>query len=87
MFGFLGGQSVEAVARKRGYMEDAQRRWPFLTTIDCRPLKTTDQLRALIRVRAGLSEQRAKLDVDAWAEGKDFSSVYANTVYPPEGGT
>ena len=85
MFGFQGGQSVETVARKRAYMAEAQGNWPFLTTIDCRSLKNTDQLTAMIRVRAGLSDQQAKLDVETWADGKDFSSVDACTAHPTEG--
>ena len=87
MFGFQGGQSVETVARKRGYMAEAQRKWPFLTTIDCRSLKTAAQLSAMIKVRAGLSEQQARMDVEAWAEGKDFSSVDARSVHPTESAT
>ena len=31
MFGFQGGETAETVARKRGYMSEAQRLWPFLT--------------------------------------------------------
>ena len=64
-------------------MAEAQGKWPFLTTIDCRSLKNTDQLTAMIKVRAGLSDQQAKLDVEAWSEGKDFSSVDARSA-PPE---
>lgn len=79
MFGFIGGQSVENVARKRTYLAEAQQKWPFLTTIDCRSLKSTEQLTALIKVRAGLSDAQADMDVKAWADGKDFSSVYADT--------
>ena len=87
MFGFQGGQSIDTVARKRAYMAEAQGKWPFLTTIDCRSLKSTDQLRALIKVRAGLSDQQAKLDVEAWAKGKDFSSIDAGVAPPKEAAT
>ena len=34
MFGFRGGESADTVARKMGYMEDAQQRWPYLTNFD-----------------------------------------------------
>lgn len=87
MFGFQGGQSVEIVVRKRRYMAESQQNWPFLTTIDCRSLRTTAQLSAMIKVRAGLSEQQARTDVEAWAEGKDFSSANARSVHPPESRT
>ena len=29
MFGFQGGESPDTVARKKGYMQDAQQRWGF----------------------------------------------------------
>jgi len=35
MFGFQGGESADTVARKKGYMKDAQRKWRFLTNFDC----------------------------------------------------
>lgn len=75
------------MARKRRYMAEAQQKWPFLTTIDCRFLKSAAQLSAMIKVRAGLSEQQARTDVEAWAEGKDFSSADARSVHPPESRT
>ena len=66
--------SPDSISRKRVCTSEAQQKWPFLTTIDCRSLKTTDQLRALVKVGGGLTNQQARLDVEAWAEGKDFSS-------------
>jgi hypothetical protein len=29
MFGFQGGESADTVARKKGYMQEAQQRWGF----------------------------------------------------------
>jgi hypothetical protein len=34
MFGFQGGESADTIARKKGYMQDAQRRWGFMTNFD-----------------------------------------------------
>ncbi len=75
MFGFQGGESPDAVARKRGYMKDAQQKWPFLTNFDCSTITTAGQLSAMIKVRASLPEQRAHNDVAAWIKGKDFSTA------------
>jgi hypothetical protein len=33
MFGFQGGESADTVARKKGYMKDAQQKWRFLTNL------------------------------------------------------
>jgi hypothetical protein len=72
MFGFRGGESADTVARKKGYIEDAQREWRFLTHFDCSSIKTKGQLRSMVRTRSGISEEQAKRDVDAWMEGKQF---------------
>jgi hypothetical protein len=34
MFGFQGGEAADIVARKAGYMKDAQQKWKFLTNFD-----------------------------------------------------
>ena len=39
MFGFTGADSIEALARKRGYMAEAHARWPFLTHFDASTIK------------------------------------------------
>jgi hypothetical protein len=72
MFGFQGGESVDTVVRKKGYMKDAQRKWPFLTSFDCSTIKTAGQLASMIKTRSGITEKQSRLDVDAWMEGKDF---------------
>jgi hypothetical protein len=72
MFGFQGGESDEVVARKRGYMKDAQRKWTFLTNFDCSTIKTEGQLVTMVHVRSSIPEAQAKLDVAAWAQGKQF---------------
>jgi hypothetical protein len=41
MFGFSG---AETVARKRGYMAEAQAHWPFLTHFDASTIKNERQL-------------------------------------------
>lgn len=72
MFGFQGGETVAVIERKKGYMQDAQRKWPFLTSIDCVGLKTAGQLRSIVKVRLGIPESQAAKDVDAWMAGKEF---------------
>ncbi len=72
MFGSRGGESADTVARKRGYIKDAQREWPFLTRFECSSIKTKGQLRSMVRTRSGISEEQARRDVGAWMEGKRF---------------
>ena len=72
MFGFQGGESPDTVARKRGHMADAQRKWRFLTNFDCSTIHTKGQLLTMVRVRSGISHIQAKQDVDAWMAGKEF---------------
>lgn len=72
MFGFRGGESADAVARKKGYMKEAQEKWGFLTTFDCSSIKTEGQLRSMVKTRSGISEDDAKRDVGSWMEGKTF---------------
>jgi hypothetical protein len=72
MFGFQGGESVETVSRKKGYLRDAQKRWSFLTHYDLSTIKNEAQLRAMVKGRASLSDRQAESDVRAWMEGKQF---------------
>lgn len=72
MFGFKGGESTETVARKKGYMQDAQSRWVFLTNFDLSTIKNQDQLVSMVKDRAGTSDALARQDVHAWAQGKQF---------------
>ena len=66
------GESADTVARKKGYMKDAQQKWRFLTNFDCSSIKTEGQLCSMVKTRSGISEEQAKRDVDAWMEGKQF---------------
>ena len=72
MFGSQGGERADTVARKKGYMKDAQQKWHFLTNFDCSSIKTKGQLCSMVKTRSGISEEQAKRDVDAWMEGKRF---------------
>jgi len=72
MFGFQGGESAGTVARKRGYMQDAQQRWVFMTNFDLSTIKNEIQLSSMIKERSGISEAQAKSDVQAWMRGKEF---------------
>ncbi len=72
MFGFTGGDSSETVARKRGYMLEAQARWPFLTFFDVSTIKNDRQLVTMVKERCSLSQPEAELDVRQWLENKVF---------------
>lgn len=72
MFGFQGGESAETVARKKGYMKDARRRWSFLTNYDLSTIKTEGQLCSMVKTRYSLSEAQAKADVAGWVQGKQL---------------
>jgi hypothetical protein len=72
MFGFRGGESADTVARKKGYMEDAQQRWPYLTNFDLSTIKNKVQLRSIVQDRSSLTEAQANSDVQTWLEGKQF---------------
>lgn len=72
MFGFQGAESGETVARKRAYMRDAQKRWPFLTNFDASTIKNEMQLASLVGIRSGRSRTEAQADVTAWTAGKQF---------------
>jgi len=72
MFGFRGGESADTVARKKGYMEDAQQRWPYLTNFDLSTIKNKVQLRSIVKDRSSLTEAQANSDVQTWLEGKQF---------------
>lgn len=72
MFGFQGGESAEIVARKQGYMKDAQRQWRFLTNYDLSTIKTAGQLCSMVKTRSSITAEQAKQDVAAWMQGKEF---------------
>ena len=72
MFGFAGADSADAVARKRGYLADAQKRWPFLTHFDASTIKNERQLVTMVKERCSRSEEDAAADVREWMENKTF---------------
>ena len=72
MFGFQGGERPDTVARKKGYRQDAQKRWTFLTHFDLSTIKNEDQLGTMVKERSGIPEAEAKNDVHAWTQGKQF---------------
>jgi hypothetical protein len=72
MFGFQGGESADTVARKKGYLRDAQERWGFMTHFDLSTIKNEVQLSSMVKDRSGISEGQAKSDVQAWMQGKQF---------------
>lgn len=72
MFGYRGGEDAETVARKRGYIVDAQRRWPFMTRYDATTIHNETQLATMVGDRLGLSKLAAKQEVEEWMAGKRF---------------
>jgi hypothetical protein len=72
MFGFQGGESEQAVSRKRGYMKEAQQRWPFLTNYDASTIKNPIQLKTMVKDRSGRPQAEVAAEVEAWMAGKSF---------------
>ena len=72
MFGFQGGERPDTVARKKGYREEAQERWGFLTYFDLSTIKNEAQLSAMVQGGSGSSKALADSDVHSWTEGKKF---------------
>jgi hypothetical protein len=72
MFGFRGGESVDTVARKKGYLRDAQQRWPGVTNYDLSTITNEAQLRGIVKDRLGLPETQVRTDVESWMKGKQF---------------
>jgi hypothetical protein len=72
MFGFRGGESPDTVARKKGYMQEAQQRWGFMTNFDLSTIKNEIHLSSMVKDRSGISEVQARSDVQAWMRGKQF---------------
>ncbi len=72
MFGFRGGESADTVSRKKGYMQSAQQRWPFLTYFDLSTIKNDVQLSSIVKDRSSIPEAQAKSDVQIWMQGKQF---------------
>lgn len=72
MFGFSGADSAETVARKRKYMIDAGRRWPFLTHFDASTIKNARQLVTMVKERCSHSQEDTEAEVREWMQGKAF---------------
>jgi hypothetical protein len=72
MFGFQGGERPDTVARKKGYRQEAKKRWGFLTHFDLSTIRNEAQLSAMVQGRSGSSKALADSDVQAWTEGKKF---------------
>ena len=72
MFGFQGGESTDTVARKQGYMRDAQQRWGCLTTFDLSTIRNEAQLCTLVKERLSLPLAQVRTDVQSWMQGKQF---------------
>lgn len=63
--------SVSA-ARKRGYMNDAMRRWPWLTPIDCLGFQTEQQLISAVQRGSPGAAVSIAAEVTLWMRAKTF---------------
>lgn len=72
MFGFIGGETKDNLARLTSYRADAQTKWPTLTYLDLSQIKNEAQLVSKIGERYSLPSAQAQADVTAWMEGKSF---------------
>ena len=72
MFGFTGVDNAETLAHKRGYMAEAQARWPFLTHFDASTIKNERQLVTMVSERCSRSQEAAETDVRRWMQNKVF---------------
>ena len=72
MFGFRGGENAEIVTRKRAYMREAQRLWPFLTNFDVSTIRNEQQLVEMVKDRSARPRDAARAEVASWADGKQF---------------
>lgn len=72
MFGFQGGERVDVVARKKGRMAAAQRRWGFRAHFDLSSIRNESQHRTMVGIRLGVPQEQARRDVEAWMRGKQF---------------
>jgi hypothetical protein len=70
MFGFRGGESPDVVTRKRGYIAEAQARWPFLIHFDASTIKNDRQLATMVKERCSLTQEAAENDVRLWMDGE-----------------
>jgi hypothetical protein len=67
-----GGEAADTISRKKGYMQDAQQRWRFLTNFDLSTIKHDVQLSSMVKDRSGIPEAQAKSDIRSWMRGKQF---------------
>ena len=51
MAGFEVARAPDTVARKKGYMQEAQQRWGFRPTSTCRRSRTNVQLSPMVKAR------------------------------------
>ena len=70
MFGFGNGESKGSMSRKRDYMQDALRAWPFLTIYDLSTVKTPADLTAMVLTRSSTTKEQATQQVQAWMQEK-----------------
>ena len=61
MFGFPRRRGRRHdLSRKRGYMQDAQQRWRFLTNFDLSTIKHDVQLSSMVKDRSGIQRHRPR---------------------------
>ena len=72
MSGFQGGESAATVERERGYMKEAQLRWPFLTSHDASTVRNALRLVGIAGDRTGRKPPEAGSEAEARPAGRDF---------------
>lgn len=69
MFGYDTGATTRLRAQMIAERAIAQKRWPFLTTLDLSTITSEEQLTWMIKDRTGASLTDAKVDVSRWMAG------------------
>ena len=72
MFGFQNWEPAAVIARKKIYLAEAQRRWPFLTRSDFSTIHCEAQLAAMMKDRTAMTREEADTCVHRWTRGKQF---------------
>jgi hypothetical protein len=64
--------TILSAARKRLYLKDAMRRWPWLTIFECLNMQTEEQLIAAVQRGSSQLAVDTAAEVTLWLRGKTF---------------
>jgi hypothetical protein len=68
MFAYITGEPLAVAQQKAALRQQAQVRWPFLTSLDLSTLHGELQLTSMVKDRTGESLSQASTAVRRWAE-------------------